>query len=140
MERFSLDRRAASCVDAYAEYRQIVGNDDGGVLFTEQEYEAYKAQRGIKVDHPPQSLPPPRPTEDEVMAIYEERYQARRKAERARGTGNRRNFAVALNAPPMHVLDMLNGVPPETSLFKPAFLYQASALPGCFFAISPTCL
>jgi len=29
-------------IDAYAEYKRIVGDDDNGTLFTEEEYEAYK--------------------------------------------------------------------------------------------------
>ncbi|KAK3097846.1 hypothetical protein FSP39_013755 [Pinctada imbricata] len=33
---------AAASVDAYAEYKRIVGDDDGGVLFTPEQYEAYK--------------------------------------------------------------------------------------------------
>ena len=37
-----LDSSAASAVDAYFEYRKIVGNDDNGKLFTPQEYEEYK--------------------------------------------------------------------------------------------------
>lgn len=37
-----LDKSAASAVDAYLEYRQIVGDDDNGQLFTPEEYEKYK--------------------------------------------------------------------------------------------------
>ncbi|XP_002126539.2 protein FAM221A-like [Ciona intestinalis] len=37
-----LDRNAASNVDAYFEYRSIVGDDDHGRLFSPEEYEAYK--------------------------------------------------------------------------------------------------
>lgn len=33
---------AAASVDAYAEYKRIVGDDDGGVMFTPEQYEAYK--------------------------------------------------------------------------------------------------
>ncbi|KAL3831570.1 hypothetical protein ACJMK2_023309 [Sinanodonta woodiana] len=33
---------AAASVDAYLEYKRIVGDDDGGVLFTPEQYEAYK--------------------------------------------------------------------------------------------------
>lgn len=33
---------AAASVDDYLEYRRIVGDDDGGKLFTPEEYEAYK--------------------------------------------------------------------------------------------------
>ncbi|BFZ04151.1 hypothetical protein BsWGS_07190 [Bradybaena similaris] len=33
---------AGASVDAYAEYRRIVGDDDGGTMFTPEEYEAYK--------------------------------------------------------------------------------------------------
>ncbi|CAK8686005.1 unnamed protein product [Clavelina lepadiformis] len=32
----------ASAIDAYFEYRNIVGDDDDGILFTPKEYEAYK--------------------------------------------------------------------------------------------------
>ena len=37
-----LDKSAASAVDAYFEYRNIVGSDDNGKLFTPEEYEKYK--------------------------------------------------------------------------------------------------
>jgi len=37
-----LDKSAASAVDAYWEYRNIVGDDDNGKLFTPEEYEEYK--------------------------------------------------------------------------------------------------
>lgn len=33
---------ASASVDAYLEYKRIVGDDDGGVLFTPEQYEAYK--------------------------------------------------------------------------------------------------
>lgn len=33
---------AAASVDAYLEYKRIVGDDDGGVMFTPEQYEAYK--------------------------------------------------------------------------------------------------
>ncbi|XP_052805161.1 protein FAM221A-like [Mya arenaria] len=33
---------AAASVDAYLEYKRIVGEDDGGVTFTPEQYEAYK--------------------------------------------------------------------------------------------------
>ncbi|XP_059177891.1 protein FAM221A-like [Physella acuta] len=33
---------AAASVDAYLEYRRIVGDDDGGKMFTPEEFEAYK--------------------------------------------------------------------------------------------------
>lgn len=36
------DKSAASAVDAYAEYKRIVGDDDGGVMFTPDQYEDYK--------------------------------------------------------------------------------------------------
>jgi len=38
------DRSKAADVDAYLEYRRIVGDDDGGVLFTPEQYEAYKEE------------------------------------------------------------------------------------------------
>ncbi|CAH8439882.1 unnamed protein product, partial [Dicrocoelium dendriticum] len=31
-----------SAIDEYEEYRRIVGEDDGGVLFTPKQYEEYK--------------------------------------------------------------------------------------------------
>lgn len=37
-----LGGNAGASVDEYLEYRRIVGNDDGGKLFTPEEYEAYK--------------------------------------------------------------------------------------------------
>jgi len=40
--RIHLDQHAASSIDAYFEYRNIVGDDDNGTLFTPEEYEAYK--------------------------------------------------------------------------------------------------
>uniref|UniRef100_A0A3B3ZRN8 Protein FAM221A n=1 Tax=Periophthalmus magnuspinnatus TaxID=409849 RepID=A0A3B3ZRN8_9GOBI len=42
MERISLDQSALQAVDEYCEYRRIVGEDDGGTLFTPQQYEEYK--------------------------------------------------------------------------------------------------
>jgi len=36
------DESRAADVDAYLEYRRIVGDDDGGVLFTPEQYEDYK--------------------------------------------------------------------------------------------------
>lgn len=41
-EYLSFDSSAASSVDAYYEYRMIVGDDDGGRTFTPKEYEKYK--------------------------------------------------------------------------------------------------
>jgi len=38
------DASKAADVDAYLEYRRIVGDDDGGVLFTPEQYEAYKKE------------------------------------------------------------------------------------------------
>ncbi|XP_061669599.1 protein FAM221A isoform X1 [Syngnathoides biaculeatus] len=37
-----LDSSALKAVDDYCEYKRIVGDDDGGVLFTPQQYEEYK--------------------------------------------------------------------------------------------------
>ncbi|XP_061616895.1 protein FAM221A isoform X2 [Phyllopteryx taeniolatus] len=37
-----LDRSALKAADDYCEYRRIVGDDDGGVLFTTEQYEEYK--------------------------------------------------------------------------------------------------
>ncbi|KAJ0055353.1 hypothetical protein NL108_016306 [Boleophthalmus pectinirostris] len=42
MERISLDRTALRALDEYCEYTRIVGEDDGGTLFTPQQYEEYK--------------------------------------------------------------------------------------------------
>ncbi|XP_012496123.1 PREDICTED: protein FAM221A [Propithecus coquereli] len=42
MERLSLPPGGAAAVDEYLEYRRIVGEDDGGKLFTPEEYEEYK--------------------------------------------------------------------------------------------------
>ncbi|XP_064022985.1 protein FAM221A isoform X3 [Pogoniulus pusillus] len=39
MERLQVD---AAALEEYAEYRRIVGDDDGGKLFTPEEYEEYK--------------------------------------------------------------------------------------------------
>jgi hypothetical protein len=44
-------------------------------------------------------------TEAETMAYYEQRYQARIKAETARFGAPRRTFAVALNLPPLALQD-----------------------------------
>eukprot|EP00047_Mylnosiga_fluctuans_P011199 m.20037 g.20037 ORF g.20037 m.20037 type:complete len:403 (-) comp3493_c0_seq2:184-1392(-) len=43
-ERIVVSAEAQGSVDAYLEYRRIVGDDDGGKLFTDAEYEAYKAR------------------------------------------------------------------------------------------------
>ncbi|XP_004839607.1 protein FAM221A isoform X7 [Heterocephalus glaber] len=42
MERLTLASGGAAAVDEYLEYRRIVGEDDGGKLFTPDEYEEYK--------------------------------------------------------------------------------------------------
>ncbi|XP_077712641.1 protein FAM221A isoform X4 [Canis aureus] len=42
MERLTLPSGGAAAVDDYLEYRRIVGDDDGGNLFTPEEYEEYK--------------------------------------------------------------------------------------------------
>ncbi|XP_036309691.1 protein FAM221A isoform X3 [Pipistrellus kuhlii] len=42
MERLTLPAGGAAAVDDYLEYRRIVGEDDGGKLFTPEEYEEYK--------------------------------------------------------------------------------------------------
>nr|XP_046182999.1 protein FAM221A [Oncorhynchus gorbuscha] len=42
MERICLDKTASKAVDDYLEYRRIVGEDDGGRLFSPEEYEEYK--------------------------------------------------------------------------------------------------
>eukprot|EP00071_Canis_lupus_P023513 XP_013974689.1 protein FAM221A isoform X3 [Canis lupus familiaris] len=42
MERLTLPSGGAAAVDDYLEYRRIVGDDDGGKLFTPEEYEEYK--------------------------------------------------------------------------------------------------
>ncbi|KAM9824086.1 protein FAM221A [Neosynchiropus ocellatus] len=42
MERVRLEKSATEAVDEYLEYRRIVGDDDGGALFTPEQYEAYK--------------------------------------------------------------------------------------------------
>ncbi|CAF3981477.1 unnamed protein product, partial [Adineta steineri] len=41
-EYINLPSHAAADVDAYFEYRAIVGDDDGGRVFSPQEYEEYK--------------------------------------------------------------------------------------------------
>ncbi|XP_030879669.1 protein FAM221A [Leptonychotes weddellii] len=42
MERLTLPSGGAAAVGEYLEYRRIVGEDDGGKLFTPEEYEEYK--------------------------------------------------------------------------------------------------
>ncbi|MBN3297989.1 protein FAM221A isoform X2 [Amia ocellicauda] len=42
MERIRINADAAAAVEKYLEYRRIVGEDDGGQLFTPEEYEEYK--------------------------------------------------------------------------------------------------
>ncbi|XP_008294983.1 protein FAM221A [Stegastes partitus] len=42
METIRLDKSALKAVDDYWEYRRIVGDDDGGKLFTPEQYEEYK--------------------------------------------------------------------------------------------------
>ncbi|KAK5883813.1 hypothetical protein CesoFtcFv8_020100 [Champsocephalus esox] len=42
MERISVDESGLQAVEDYCEYRRIVGDDDGGRLFTPEEYEEYK--------------------------------------------------------------------------------------------------
>ena len=43
-ERLVLNNQAAAHVQAYLEYEAIVGNDDGGKMMSEAEFEAYKAR------------------------------------------------------------------------------------------------
>ncbi|XP_057293401.1 protein FAM221A-like [Hydractinia symbiolongicarpus] len=40
--RFKIDSNAAKCIDDYFEYTRIVGDDDGGTLFTPKQYNEYK--------------------------------------------------------------------------------------------------
>ncbi|KAI7798920.1 putative protein FAM221A [Triplophysa rosa] len=42
MERIRIDKQASNAVDAFLEYRRIVGEDDGGQLFSEDEFKKYK--------------------------------------------------------------------------------------------------
>uniref|UniRef100_A0A4W4EYB7 Protein FAM221A n=1 Tax=Electrophorus electricus TaxID=8005 RepID=A0A4W4EYB7_ELEEL len=42
MERIHIGKTAAEAVNAYLEYKRIVGEDDGGRLFTQAQYEEYK--------------------------------------------------------------------------------------------------
>ncbi|XP_015229651.1 PREDICTED: protein FAM221A [Cyprinodon variegatus] len=42
MDAIYLDKSALKSVDDYWEYRRVVGDDDGGKLFTPEEYEEYK--------------------------------------------------------------------------------------------------
>ncbi|XP_071355668.1 protein FAM221A isoform X1 [Trachinotus anak] len=42
METTCLDKSALKAVDEYWEYRRIVGDDDGGRMFTPEQYEEYK--------------------------------------------------------------------------------------------------
>ena len=43
-ERLVIGGEAARHVQAYIEYEQIVGTDDGGRMMSEAEFEAYKAR------------------------------------------------------------------------------------------------
>uniref|UniRef100_A0A8C1HS38 Protein FAM221A n=1 Tax=Cyprinus carpio carpio TaxID=630221 RepID=A0A8C1HS38_CYPCA len=42
MKRIHIDKNATNAVEAYLEYKRIVGEDDGGRLFSEEEYKKYK--------------------------------------------------------------------------------------------------
>ena len=44
MDRLIMDGNAQKHIDAYIEYNNIVGMDDGGVMMSEKEFEAYKAK------------------------------------------------------------------------------------------------
>ena len=44
VERLHMDSQAAKHVQAYLEYEQIVGVDDGGVAMSDAEFEQYKAK------------------------------------------------------------------------------------------------
>jgi len=43
MATFRLDANAQRAIDDYVEYDRVVGNADGGKMFSEAEYEAFKA-------------------------------------------------------------------------------------------------
>ncbi|XP_041665715.1 protein FAM221A [Cheilinus undulatus] len=45
METVRLNKSALEAVDDYWEYRRIVGDDDGGKLFTPEQYEEYKRKK-----------------------------------------------------------------------------------------------
>ncbi|XP_067854296.1 protein FAM221A isoform X2 [Heptranchias perlo] len=45
MERIRVGRDGSAAIDSYVEYRRIVGEDDGGNLFTPEEYERYKQHK-----------------------------------------------------------------------------------------------
>ncbi|XP_056439297.1 protein FAM221A [Gadus chalcogrammus] len=42
MEKIKIDKKASQSLDKYLEYRRIVGDEDGGTLFTPAQYEQYK--------------------------------------------------------------------------------------------------
>uniref|UniRef100_A0A8C4ZJF7 Protein FAM221A n=1 Tax=Gadus morhua TaxID=8049 RepID=A0A8C4ZJF7_GADMO len=42
MEKIKIDKKASQSLDKYLEYRRIVGDEDGGTLFTQAQYEQYK--------------------------------------------------------------------------------------------------
>uniref|UniRef100_A0A672S871 Protein FAM221A n=1 Tax=Sinocyclocheilus grahami TaxID=75366 RepID=A0A672S871_SINGR len=42
MEKIFVDKHTTTALEVYLEYRRIVGEDDGGRLFSEEEYKKYK--------------------------------------------------------------------------------------------------
>jgi len=43
MQKFQIDANNAANIQAYIDYNNIVGNDDGGTMFTPEQYEEYKS-------------------------------------------------------------------------------------------------
>ncbi|EGD73930.1 hypothetical protein PTSG_12340 [Salpingoeca rosetta] len=100
-------------IAAYLEYRQLVGDADGGVLMTPAEYERYKAKlkaEGKYREPQKRSAGRRKMTEAEEMAFYEKRYQERRKRERElarQGRSERAGVAAVMaNGIPLALQDM----------------------------------
>merc|ERR1719326_1914992 len=106
-------------INAYLEYRRVVGDADGGVLMSQREYNRYKEKlkrEGKYHEEPLQGHVPRQArkmTEQEEMAFYEKRYQERRKRERelARRRGHDQSSAGGGGRGAAVGAVMANGIP-----------------------------
>eukprot|EP00049_Salpingoeca_infusionum_P011216 m.192947 g.192947 ORF g.192947 m.192947 type:complete len:280 (+) comp14871_c0_seq2:145-984(+) len=97
-------------VQAYLEYRKIVGDRDGGVLLGDEEYQAMRREYYEQHPHEQRARQTRKMTQEEEMSHYEQRYQERRQRERQAARhgkpGSTRTAAVLANGIPLALQDM----------------------------------